>query len=333
MQFVNYSVEYIPQGEGLTGMLKHIEIAGRTCYFSGDKITDESYKRFVDRMKESGHLAMLEHGTVYLYLEVNPENEFKDFEYPLAEFSAHYNWSDVVDSISARYCGNNYSMVNTRVESSKNGDFVTIVRKVYITTNYRVIIENGWEDDLQFMCEPTDFHAKRITFRFNTQIALTREINRHRVNSMAERSTRFCNFSKGKFGSQIQISIPHFTDSEEIDNELHGGNWTKTVCGIHEDYLNDSKLVNFTALEYWLAANEFCEWIYMMLLETGMPPEDARTILPLDLNSELVHTAFVSDWEHFIALRSEITPGNKPHPDIIPLAQKLNDVLNQMCRL
>jgi len=79
---------------------------------------------------------------------------------------------------------------------------------VYITTNARVIFENGWEDDLQYMCEPTEFHEKRITVKFITSIGICREILRHRHMSFLNESTRYCNYSKGKFNSELTFIIP-----------------------------------------------------------------------------------------------------------------------------
>ena len=197
MIFIQPKVEPIVQGPGKEGIFKQIEIAGRTCYFSQDKITDESCYRFVDRMISSGHLAMLEHGTVYLTVTYDDRID----EIRTKKFN---------DIVVSHYANNKYSKVTYAND-----------RNTYITTNYRVIVENGWEDDLKYLSEPTEYHEKRLTFRFTTQVAITREANRHRVNSMAERSTRFCNFSKGKFDSQIQISIPHFTNEDEINNTLH----------------------------------------------------------------------------------------------------------------
>ena len=66
MNIINPNVELLVQQVGLDGLYKQIELAGRTCYKSEDKITDDSAKAFVDRMIESKHYAMLEHGTVYL---------------------------------------------------------------------------------------------------------------------------------------------------------------------------------------------------------------------------------------------------------------------------
>lgn len=78
----------------------------------------------------------------------------------------------------------------------------------YITTNARVLIENNWLEDLQYMCEPTKYHAKRISVKFTTSIGITRELIRHRVFSFMNESTRYCNYSKGKFGSELTFVIP-----------------------------------------------------------------------------------------------------------------------------
>lgn len=74
MKLIKPSFEIIEQQPGLEGIYKQIELAGRTCYRSSDKITEDSAKPFVDRMVKSGHGAMLEHGTVYLKI---PMEEYK----------------------------------------------------------------------------------------------------------------------------------------------------------------------------------------------------------------------------------------------------------------
>ena len=66
MKLIHSNYEILEQGNGLDGINEQIELAGRTCYKSEDKITNDSAKDFVDRMIKSGHGAMLEHGTVYL---------------------------------------------------------------------------------------------------------------------------------------------------------------------------------------------------------------------------------------------------------------------------
>ena len=282
MKLIKPSVEILEQSSGLDDIYKQIEIAGRTCYKSEKNITEDSAKGFVDRMIKSGHGAMLEHGTVYLHL---PANSYGN-------------------EIHCHYMNNPYSKCN-------DNDF----GEVFITTNYRVIVENSWISDLEYLCDPTEHHEKRVTVKFTTQIAITREANRHRVNSIAESSTRYCNYSKDKFGNEISINVPTFIDESKIDLEYPS---FRGLCHCIYDEEDD---VIFSDITYWIFANLACEYAYMNLIRLGWKPEQARTVLPLDTNSELVHTAFVSDWEHFFSLRCH----KSAHQDIRALAEPLKD--------
>lgn len=183
----------------------------------------------------------------------------------------------------------------------------------YVTTNLRVLFENGWMDDLQMFCEPTLHHATRITVHFTTQIAITREFNRHRANSMAEQSTRYCNYSKDKFSGEISINEPSWV------GELNDKQTT-----VADFVALSAKVADGSATEYenWMFANMAAERSYMNLIAQGRKPQEARVVLPLDCNTELVHTAFVADWMHFFDLRALGTTG-APHPDAKVLALPL----------
>lgn len=189
----------------------------------------------------------------------------------------------------------------------------------YVTTNLRVLEENGWMDDLQLFCEPTAHHDLRITVHFTTQIAITREFNRHRANSMAEQSTRYCNYSKEKFSGEISINLP--TWISELEDK---------VASTIDFVALSTKVAQGTASEYenWLFANMAAERTYMNLIAAGRKPQEARVVLPLDTNTELVHTAFLSDWHHFFDLRALGTTG-APHPDAKVLAAPLMQSLEQ----
>lgn len=168
MKLVKQSYEIIPQENFLVGMYKHIEKAGRICYKSEDKITEDSAKKFVERMIISKHTAMLEHGTVYLKKEYDSKVQF--FE----------------DSITEFYTDNPYSKcLRIRLTEDRQGKQLCC-----ITTNYRVLIENDRLDDLKYLCEPTKYHEKRITVKFTTDQGILREFTRHRVFSFAVESTR-----------------------------------------------------------------------------------------------------------------------------------------------
>lgn len=133
MKLVKPSFLIWEQEPGLQGIYKQIEKCGRVCYRSEDKITEDSAKEFVDRMVKSGHGAMLEHGTVYL----------------LTPFETN-TW---------KYRTNKYSKVVDIAKEEMNN-------RSAVTTNYRVLVENGWLDDLKYLCEPTEFHEKRFTVKF-----------------------------------------------------------------------------------------------------------------------------------------------------------------------
>lgn len=276
MKIQNPQYEIWMQNPGELGIYQQIERAGRVCYKSENNTTEDSAKPFVGRMIEHEHFAMLEHGTVYLTCNHG--------ELPL-------------------YASNKFSHVNT------------IDGKDYITTNLRVMAENKTLEDLKYR---TDFekgkHELRITVHFTTQIAITREYNRHRANSMAEQSTRYCNYTKNKFGSEISINLPTWVKG---DLEINDEKFVELCEDVANEETND-----WTPIDAWLFANQAAEFAYMKLIAMGCKPQEARVILPLDTNTELVHTAFVSDWKHFFDLRALGTTG-APHPDAKILAEPL----------
>lgn len=138
MKLIKPKFEILEQRPGVSGIYRMIELAGRTCYRSEDKITPDSAVAFVDRMIKSGHGAMLEHGTVYLDIPQKANN---------------------CCTLISNYNNNKYSVLNhSNVNHSQE--------HYYVTTNLRVLVENNWMDDLQYVCEPTEYHEKRITVRF-----------------------------------------------------------------------------------------------------------------------------------------------------------------------
>lgn len=172
MRLIKPSFEIIEQQDGLEGIYKQVELAGRICYKSEDKITEDSSKAFVDKMIKSNHTAMLEHGTVYLYLYETSESSSKDFK--------------EVYNVVKKYEINPFS----KVSKVCIGTLVGHKNSFYITTNYRVLVENNWLDDLQYLCEPTEYHEKRYTVKYTCDRGVSHEFVRHRVFSFAQESTR-----------------------------------------------------------------------------------------------------------------------------------------------
>lgn len=162
MKLIKPYFEILEQNPGIEGVYRQIELAGRTCYRSEDRITEDSAKGFVDRMIKSGHGGMLEHGTIYLFIPKG--RKFRD--------GAFTNYNQV-------YSDNLYYVIK---DDNKGNS--------YVTTNYRYIIENNLKHWLEYICEPTEFHKKRITVRFVTDQGILREFTRHRTASFAVESTR-----------------------------------------------------------------------------------------------------------------------------------------------
>lgn len=277
MKLIKPSVEIIKQEEyDLNHIFKFIELAGRTCYKSEDKITEDSAKEFVDRMIKSGHGAMLEHGTVYLTIpSIN-----------------------VTDIIICKYYLNPYSKI-----------FINLTN-TYITTNYRVLVENEWLDDLKYLCEPTLFHERRTTVKFICDRGVSHEFVRHRVFSFAQESTRYCNYSKDKFNNELTFIIPC---------------WIKNLEEGNYDANYEYHYAKNDPSKEWFYECLNAEHSYIYLIHKDWKPQEARAVLPNSLKTELIMTGFNSDWQHFFELRC----APNAHPQAKELADMLKDKFNK----
>nr|UVM79584.1 MAG: thymidylate synthase complementing protein [Bacteriophage sp.] len=289
MKLIKPSFEIWNQPAGLEGVYKQIEKVGRVCYKSEDKITEDSAKPFVDRMIKSGHGAMLEHGTVYLCIRKEGNESLE------------------VD----RYLMNPYSKIAFR-QFSNSRDM-----EIYITTNLRVLVENNWLKDLEYICEPTEFHERRVTAHFVCDRGVSHEFVRHRVMSFAQESTRYCNYSKDKFGNELTFIKPCWLDIPTGQYVYWDGDW----CDVDKMkiQLPEGEHKDIDAF-LWTLNN--AETHYTLLINSGWKPQEARAVLPNSLKTELVVTGFTSDWNHFFDLRARGTTG-APHPQAKELAEPL----------
>lgn len=262
MKLIESSVQIIKEKDPY----KMIELAGRTCYKSEDKITEDSAKEFVDRMIKLGHGAMLEHGTIYLKIQ-----EINGHIPP-----AMLYWRDSTNQ--------KYSKVRTRLES--DSPYSTNYEVLYVTTNLRVLVENNRLADLQYQVKPTEYHEKRITAKFICDRGVSHEFVRHRVFSFAQESTRYCNYSKDKFNNELTLIKPSWIE-ESIDS-------------LNQEFRDTDR--DDTSI--FIRALRSAEEEYFTLLNNGWKPQQARQVLPNATKTELVMTGFESDWEHFLSLRT-----------------------------
>lgn len=253
MKLIKQSFEFINQTDfSLVGIKKHIERCARVSYKSEDKITDTSYEKFVNMLESRGHDRPLEFGTVYL--DIPTKNLEPGAKYMRAVGKYALNPWSIKEDFDGHAC---------------------------ISTNYRVIKENHWESDLQYLCEPTEHHHARYTVHMILDRGVMDEFRTHVGLSHLAESTRYCNYSKDKFGNELTFIQPCW--------DIRGSNYI--------DFL------------------QHAEQGYFRMLKNGWTPQQARSILPLGIKSELISCGFKDAWENFFKRRDA--------PDAHPMAQEI----------
>ena len=188
-------------------------------------------------------------------------------------------------------------------------DYATKNHKVWISTNMQFLLEhNNMLDALnpynvseeefiekaqKYECDGA-FTLIRMTMVVTTQISTSRELNRTSPNSIAEQSTRYCNLEK-KGG--VQIARPHWYDGCT--------RWQRMVYGL---------------------VCRVCEWGYNRLLKSGLKPQDARGVLPLDTYTVVAYTYTLAEWSHILDLRYHGTTG-APHPNAKIIGEKIRNII------
>ena len=195
------------------------------------------------------------------------------------------------------------------VSASPYVDYATKNHKVWISTNMQFLLEhkqmmdalnpyNVSEDEFiekarKYECEGA-LAILRMTMVVTTQISTSRELNRTSPNSIAEQSTRYCNLEK-KGG--VQIARPHWYDG--------GTRWQRMLYGL---------------------VCRVCEWGYNRLLKSGLKPQDARGVLPLDTYTVVAYTYTLAEWSHILDLRYHGTTGT-PHPNAKIIGEKIRNII------
>lgn len=325
MRLIKPSFEIIEQKPGMDGLLQHIERCGRTCYKSEDKITGDSAEKFVNMLVNRGHTAMVEHGTVYLKFTVEMSLPSMTISDERVAFYDNNKYSEVV--IESSGLPNIWLRTIGMVGEEGTGKHISITKDVYVTTNYRVLLQNDRLDDLQHLCEPTEHHAKRITVKFVCDRGVSHEFVRHRVFSFAQESTRYCNYSKDKFGKECTFIIPSWLDIPEGEAYFHDG-INFRVGANEEDIFGESvnprawtRSNDWKEVDSFLRALEVAENQYFDLLNLGWIAQQARAVLPNSLKTELIMTGTIEQWEGFFKLRD----AKDAHPQARELAQPLHE--------
>lgn len=272
MKIKTMNARILDQEPGLEGINKLNEFAGRICYNSYDKISDGSSDKWLRSIVNAGHTSVVEHAAIYLEI---PEDCLSEAE---------------------KYKNNFYSVVK---------------EDKYVSTNYRVLVDNEWLDDLKWMTEWNEKFEKRVSVWFDVDRITGESFLRHRsleeshpelekcpftidvnteINSYSRQSTRYCNYSKEKYSHHVTFIQPYIN---------------KTVYNYEETYeMRDVFGDNATDVE-WMISCLDAEKHYFALLEKGWPTEYARYALGFSVYSPLVMSGYMKDWKHFFALRSD----------------------------
>ena len=294
MKLIKQSFEFINQTEfSLAGIKKHIERCARVSYKSEDKITDTSYEKFVNMLESRGHDRPLEFGTVHLEIDMCPRDI-------------------IIDTLT------NQGMLNQLwwKETYKNG-------KVYVTTNYRyyLAIKKVYPNiDKYFTEEDNKYYPKRYTVHMILDRGVMDEFRTHVGLSHLAESTRYCNYSKDKFDNEVTFIKPCWLDMHDTDEGREvTRNWNFDIldgCSIiaEEGEFDDARDAFLTSLNV-------AEHCYLELLQKGWSPQQARSVLPLGIKSELISCGFEDAWENFFKRRDA--------PDAHPMAQEIAEPMHE----
>ena len=275
------------KGFSIKDIKKHIEYCARISYKSQDRITDDSYEKFVNMLEKRDHTRPLEFGTVHLKM-ILPD--FEGFIHSLLTIGM---------------------LNNIWIKHAYKGDVI------YITTNYRYyldIIKYFPNVKKYFTEEDNEYYPKRYTVHFITSRGIMDEFRTHVGLSHLAESTRYCNYSKDKFNNQITFIKPSWIT---LDKEIAPIN---ELCLLSGQY--DRENPNLRYLASLVEAN----YTYILLLNKGWTPQQAREVLPLSIKSELISCGFEDAWSNFFYRRC----AKDAHPMAREIATKVRDKFKEL---
>ena len=332
-----YEIIDIPSPNDKMAVLKHIEKIARTCYKSEDRITDTSCIKMIENLKNRKHWAMLEHYVFVMkvshevadsiieiindikkydvdldaynsfkFLNVttnytNPYGEYQNIvsvsattiNY-LTEFIDRYDEVDYLNGLGLlrRFLYNHYpELINKPIDL-----IITDTQKdqlnEYLSSDFKFIDSKDLANIEYAQYEHRLIH-EYMTVKFTVDRGVSHEIVRHRMASYAQESTRYCNYSKDGFGGEITVIVPNFFRP------------------------------NTTEYDCWKRTCKMAEHEYFELLRLGATPQQARSVLPNSLKTEIIMTANLQEWIHFFKMRVPMSAHPQMREVTIPLFKQL----------
>ena len=292
MKLIKQSFEILEQRDfNLVGIKRFIERCGRVCYKSEDRITDDSYEKFVDMLIKRDHTRPLEFGTIHLKMSVSDFHKLRD------TLCINKMWN------------------NQWIRYVCNGDLT------YITTNYRYFLDIVKILPFVEDCiDPSNTklknkYYKRHTVHFILSRGIMDEFRTHIGLSHLAESTRYCNYSKDKFDNELTFIIPSWLDTPE------GHYAWETMFGDNM-YIDTSSPIK----EQYNATLFIAEKNYLDFIRQGWTPQQAREVLPLSVKSELISCGFEDAWSNFFYRRCAKDAHPMAREIAIPLQEKFKEL-------
>lgn len=299
---------------------QHIEKVGRTCYKSEDKITDESAAKFVGGLVKRGHEAMIEHYSLIFKVDTFTYEEIlEDWDMLLHNRNIH-DQITVTETLKPFLRFTDYQTEDDDMRCIVSGnmrawrDFVEACVECYgfipqylhgLVNNYhlffpefqiyipaRIMNDKLIPIEVRELTDSERRVHQDITVKFTCDRGVSHEIVRHRTASFAQESTRYCNYGLEKFGNEITVIRP---------------SW----CKEGDDVYN-----------VWRYGCEYAEGVYFRMLDINATPQEARSVLPNSLKTEVIMTGNLDCWDHFFELRC----AKDAHPDIQEVANMAKEL-------
>ena len=318
-----------------------IEKIGRTCYKSEDKITEDSAVKFVQGLVKRKHYAMLEHHWVHMVCDV-PESGFNSHWDMFSRGFTFGGIKDLLKYVEITYGDNIYISAPLRVFLELHELIPNEIRSVAdilpsVIDEIMSCVENYYDDIFPikkgsyrvtrhcYLENEEDFISDLVsdltsyecsnkvidrevmkhtthTVLFVCDRGVSHELVRHRPCSFAQESTRYCNYSKDKFGGDITFILPFFFDTGHDDSRVY---------------------------EAWKISCEVAERKYFELLGYGSTPQEARSVLPNSLKTEIIMTCNETEWQHIVNLRAKDVTG-PAHPQMKEIMYPWYEELKEM---
>ena len=291
MKLIKQSFEILEQKDfSLIGIKKFIERCGRVCYKSEDRITDDSYEKFVNMLEKRDHTRPLEFGTVHLQMYISDFHKLRD------TLCINNMWND--QWIKYHYVG----------------------KLTYVTTNYRyylAIIKVFPSAENDFDPQDDELYPKRYTVHFITSRGVMDEFRTHVGLSHLAESTRYCNYDKDRFGNEITCVIPHW-----CSDLIEGNSYDLSIC--EYGLIQTENLSKKSAK--WVESMCQAEQDYMNLINDSCIAQEARDVLPLGVKSELISCGFEDAWSNFFYRRCAKDAHPMAREIAIPLQKRFKEL-------